>query len=121
MPMTDAECGDDTPIRPMDLMIPTRVIAYCASREVSPADDALVSDIWANGIHRPVEIATDGVRAFLIDGTSRLSAAQSLDMLALPVRVFAALPGQVEDTDPVLEDTLLGWLRDNHPHEPEDY
>ena len=121
----DEDWGDWSPTQDPDLHMPTEAIRHYAPgtanwdmRDLTPG---LVNDVKKNGVQRPVEIVTNGTHGSLIDGNNRLMAAHSLGITHLPVRVFHAQPGEIEDYDPPLEEHVGNWLKGNEPHGPEGY
>ncbi len=73
-----------------DLMMPTRTAGqYRMTTQPTypPVAKEFLEDIRLHGIKTPIEIRTDGTKAYVADGEHRLEAAEALGLPQVPVRV----------------------------------
>lgn len=70
--------------------LPTDEVMKYFHSVVTPGDldPGFDADVRANGVHTPIEISTDGVRAAITDGHHRSLSAQGGGLPDVPVHVF---------------------------------
>lgn len=103
--------------RKADLKLPTEVVAKYRSVPDPRArlDPGLEADIEANGVLEPLTIKTNGQLAVLVDGHSRVRAAQRLGIKKLPVQVLPDNFRRMRHNGgfPPLDSALASWVESN--------